>query len=199
METTFTTIEKDVIRKLCKDYLKTHENLEDRKKDGLNEIIAKCENSATVVPILSEERRKYINEIVDMCRDLIQEYSDMLGDMSLVNEYDDIKKKGLILSYNLADISAELKVNTDISEYKLKSLRAEIATAFIEQGKSVGYAENASRTDPTYLQAVEDYRVYATLSNKVKTTYAVMENLNKSVVQSISMARTGMVKESYQN
>lgn len=189
-EERFDKIKKKVSDKLDKNYigLKT-------LVDKASKIISFALGNIYHVP---EDKESKIDWVMKASQELGERYSKT-RDMSLTFEYDRMKKENGMILFLLGDLKAEFDTNKDFAKSDLKVLLYRISEEYRKEDPkmSVTMADRKAELDNRYLLAKEEYRLYLTYANTIKTRYEVCKDLGQAILQSVSTARVGMVQESY--
>ena len=192
----YTTAQKKVIAFVCNKYIESHPSIKDSDKDRLNQIIDESQsNVSEYVPLVDQGTIDEVVKLSKMTDDIISQYGSMAGDMSMIDEYDRLKKESLVLLANLADKYSVLKAHSDYADENIKVLRAVIQKRLLESGKSAAAADVMSRSDEEYMEALRNKHGNDLVTNMVKTKYSALDVVNKCLIQSASTARVNMVKE----
>lgn len=145
-----------------------------------------------------EERN--IDYVMKESSECIRDYAKTKGQMSLMSEFDDIKKRSSAAIAMMCDLKSNLGTNVDFAKNKLKFIYAMIVEEIIKENKiSISMAERKALIDSRYVIANEQLRVYTRYASDVKSRYEAFRDILQSIIQSISTARIGMIRDSYQD
>lgn len=145
-----------------------------------------------------EERN--IDYVMRESSECIRDYAKTKGQMSLMSEFDDIKKRAASTTAMMCDLKSNLGTNVDFAKNKLKCIYATIVEEIMRENKtSITMAERKALIDSRYVVANEQLRVYTRYANDVKSRYEAFRDIQQSVIQSVSTARIGMIRDSYQD
>lgn len=191
--------ELDVIEFLCNKRLETETST--NNIDGLNKVLQKISyiRNYDIRFKIPDDMKKNVDEVIMMLDQISDQYVGM-GDMSLINEYDKMKKTvGNILG-SLGDAYSQLKINASFAEQELKVIQGKVAEELMnssEKKVSQTMAEKLCRIDDRVIRASEDLRIFQLYTAKVQYKYNMADKLFESLKQSVATARSGMVRESY--
>lgn len=148
---------------------------------------------------LTKERRARCVELVNECRKVTQEYSKTAGDMSLIHEFDKMKKELAVLHDQIGDIEGRLRANVEFAKAELAVVFDRIKKEIIDSGdaKSNAEADRMARVDPRYMVALGDYKDYEEVANMMKNKAKTTSDTRDDIRQSISTARNSIIKEGY--
>lgn len=148
--------------------------------------------------ISNENRRK----CVDLMKEIdavVSEYASYAGDMSLINEYDRMKKYVSAAQNRLGDMEGSVRAFSEMAAKELESAIMRIKEEILDGGdaKTNAEAERKAKIDPRLDGAVKDYKDLLELSYRLKNKYRAIDRLHDDLRQSISTARSSIIKEGY--
>lgn len=145
------------------------------------------------------EKRKRGLEVIGEANRLIKEYAGYAGDMSLINEYDRLKKELSVIQSTLGDMDGQLRSDIERAKRETEVIMDRIKIDLVDNeiAKSNADAERRARVDDRYIMAMNDYDELVKFSNVVKNKYKVVSEVHDDVRQSVSTARNSIIKEGY--
>lgn len=203
----FTLKEFGIIAMILKWY-RTFSVKTGKRKEGdealheIDVIVHKCNEIASGGSFgyeIPEGKQKWIQTVVDDVRKLAERYSQC-KDTSLIFEYDDMKKKCALLYCYLEGLRAEFDAGRNEIKEDLHILLAKIAEEYQTENPSLSNtaAEKKALMDDRYTMARTETNLYIRYANMIKGACNTADKLGSFFMQSVSLGRVGMVKESYQ-
>lgn len=178
------------------------ESLEDeRMRIRYNDIADKlklCQDFRLQTRLTKEKKHRCI-ELVNECRRVTQEYSKTAGDMSLIHEFDRMKKELAVLHDQIGDIEGQLRANVEFAKAELAVVFDRIKKEIIdtEEARSNAEADRMARVDARYMLALGDLKDYEGVANLMKNKAKTSSDTRDDIRQSISTARNSIIKEGY--
>lgn len=149
---------------------------------------------------LNDDEKRNYEFLMDSSMSIIREYEKTKGQMSLMYQFDDLKKDASVILAMMGDMKASLCTNVDFAKNKLKMIQARIVEEIIkEQKTSNAVAERKALIDSRLIIANEQYRLYSMYAAKIKARYETFCDAYQSIIQSVATARVGMIRDSYQD
>lgn len=148
---------------------------------------------------LNKEQKKRCLDLIREASRIVDEYRGLKGDMSLINEYDRLKKESSAVSDAIGDIEGQLRADVDIAKKQLDIILDRIKEDLIEneEAKSLSEADRKAKVDPRYESALEDYREFTKMTNVMRNKLNTMKDIHDDIRQSVSTARNSIIKEGY--
>lgn len=195
----FTLIEVKALIVILKKYI-TWLPIGSKNIEKINVMIEKCEKmeNCNFKYSISPGRQTWIETVIERFNKLSERYGGT-KDMSLIFEYDEMKKECQMINNYLADLKAEFEANRDAAKADLKLYLYELAEEYMKDNPSMSntMAEKKAEMDNRYLLIKEEYRLYIKWANLVKFKQERASSLESLLMQSVSTGRTGMVRDSY--
>jgi len=148
---------------------------------------------------LNKDQKKRCLDLIREASRIVDEYRGLKGDMSLINEYDRLKKESSAVSDAIGDIEGQLRADVDIAKKQLDIILDRIKEDLIEneEAKSLSEADRKAKVDPRYESALEDYREFTKMTNVMRNKLNTMKDIHDDIRQSVSTARNSIIKEGY--
>lgn len=148
---------------------------------------------------LSPERKKRIRVLLDQASSTSLEYSQYAGDMSMINEYDRIKKEAAAITDAMGDVEGQLRADQEHAKKLLEACFDRVKQDLIdeEMAKSSAEAERKARVDDRYLCALEDYNELSKWTYTVRNKFSTLCKTREDAKQSVSTARNSIIAEGY--
>lgn len=148
---------------------------------------------------LNKDQKKRCLDLIREASRIVDEYRGLKGDMSLINEYDRLKKESSAVSDVIGDIEGQLRADVDIAKKQLDIILDRIKEDLIEneEAKSLSEADRKAKVDPRYESALEDYREFTKMTNVMRNKLNTMKDIHDDIRQSVSTARNSIIKEGY--
>lgn len=148
---------------------------------------------------LNKDQKKRCLDLIREASRIVDEYRGLKGDMSLINEYDRLKKESSAVSDAIGDIEGQLRADVDIAKKQLDIILDRIKEDLIENegAKSLSEADRKAKVDPRYESALEDYREFTKMTNVMRNKLNTMKDIHDDIRQSVSTARNSIIKEGY--
>lgn len=148
---------------------------------------------------LNKDQKKRCLDLIREASRIVDEYRGLKGDMSLINEYDRLKKESSAVSDAIGDIEGQLRADVDIAKKQLDIILDRIKEDLIEneEAKSLSEADRKAKVDPRYESALEDYREFTEMTNVMRNKLNTMKDIHDDIRQSVSTARNSIIKEGY--
>lgn len=188
-----------VLKTLCENSLPTIKKSETKVK--MENLIKKLDlmEECSIGFYVSDEDQQNIDYVMEESNKIVKEMS-RTKDMSLIIEYDSLKKKAMPLLHLLGDISAKFVVNADFAKDNLKNVLTKIILELQKDNPKLSAvkAESVAKIDNRYIMAAEEYRLYKMMAETLKNRRNAFEDVYQGIVQCVSTGRNGMVIEGYQ-
>lgn len=148
---------------------------------------------------LNEYQNKRCLALIAEASRIVREYGKFAGDMSLINEYDRLKKESAVISDSIGDIEGQLRADLENAKKQLEIVLDRIKDDLIENdmARSLAEAERKARVDPRYESALEDYREFTKTTNVMRNKLSTMKDIHDDIRQSVSTGRNSIIKEGY--
>ena len=148
---------------------------------------------------LNKDQKKRCLDLIREASRIVDEYRGLKGDMSLINEYDRLKKESSAVSDAIGDIEGQLRADVDIAKKQLDIILDRIKEDLIEneEAKSLSEADRKAKVDPRYESALEDYREFTKMTNVMRNKLNTMKDIHDDIRQAVSTARNSIIKEGY--
>lgn len=144
------------------------------------------------------KKQRCINLMKEASR-IIEEYAQYAGDMGLINEYDRLKKESGVILNSVGDAEGQLRADQESAKRELDVILDRVKEDLLEneEAKSNAEAERKAKVDPRFMIALEEYRDCIAVGNVMKNKFKVLDGVSDNIRQSVSSARTSIVKEGY--